>query len=79
MSFCKNKCNSKPSTSSGYKPKSELALELLSRAAPMVEAHHRVNDPNTERNSGGRQIKKYNYLDWVANEIKQDRLGSVLR
>ena len=37
-------------------PKSESALELHSRAAPSVEAHHRVNSPNTGRNSGGRGI-----------------------
>ena len=37
----------------------EPALELSSRAAPSVEAHYCVNGPNTERNSGGRQIKKY--------------------
>ena len=47
----------KPSNSSGYKPqKSVPALELHSRAAPSVEAHHRVNSPNTGRNSGGGQI-----------------------
>ena len=34
------------------------ALELHSRAAPIVEAHHRVNGPDTGRNSGGRQIEK---------------------
>ena len=38
----------------------EPALDLHSRAAPNVEAHHRVNSPNTGRNSRGRQIKKYN-------------------
>ena len=35
-----------------------IALELHSRAAPSVEANHRVNGPDTERNSGGRGIKK---------------------
>ena len=39
-------------------PKSEPALELNSRAAPSVEAHHRVNGQNTGRISGGRWIKK---------------------
>ena len=32
-------------------------LELHSRAAPSVAAHHHVNGPNTGRNSRGRQIK----------------------
>ena len=36
--------------------KSESALELHSRAAPSVEAHHRVSGPNTERNSQGRRM-----------------------
>ena len=39
-------------------PESEPALELHSRAVPSVEAHHRVNGPDTGRNSGGRQIIK---------------------
>ena len=30
------------------------------RAVPSVEAHHHVNCPDTERNSGGRQITKKN-------------------
>ena len=34
----------------------ESALELQSRAAPNMEAHHRVNGPDTERNFGGRRI-----------------------
>ena len=33
------------------------ALELHSRATPSAEAHHRVNGPDTRKNSGGR-IKK---------------------
>ena len=37
---------------------SEPALELHSRAAPRVEAHHRVNNLNTGRNSGGTRIIK---------------------
>ena len=37
---------------------SEPTLELHSRAAQSVEAHHRVNSPDTGRNSGGRRIKK---------------------
>ena len=36
----------------------EPALEVQSRTAPSVEAHHHVNDPNRGRNFGGRQIKK---------------------
>ena len=40
-------------------PNQEPVLELHSRAAPSVEAHHRVNGPDTERNSGGRRTKKY--------------------
>ena len=39
-------------------PKSEPALELHSRAAPSVEAHQRINGPNTGRNSRGRRIKE---------------------
>ena len=37
-------------------PKLDPALELISRAAPSVEAHHRSVVPNVRRNSGGRQI-----------------------
>ena len=40
-------------------PTSEPALELQSRAVPSVEAHHRVNSPDTGRNLGGRRIKKH--------------------
>ena len=36
----------------------EPAIELSSRAAPSVEANHKVNGHITERNSGGRWIKK---------------------
>ena len=36
----------------------EPALELHSRAAPSVEAHHCVNSPDTGRNSGGRRTVK---------------------
>ena len=32
-------------------PKTEPALELHSRAAPSMEAHHHVNGPNIGRNS----------------------------
>ena len=39
-------------------PNQEPALELHSRAAPSVEAHHHINSPETGENSGGRQIKK---------------------
>ena len=42
-------------------PKSEPTLELHSRAAPSVEAHHHVSSPNTGRNSGGRWIKKLKF------------------
>ena len=38
-------------------PKSEPALELISRAVPSVEAHHRSVGPDAGRNSGWRQIK----------------------
>ena len=41
-------------------PKSEPTLELHSRAAPSVEAHHHVSSPNTGRNSKGRQTIKIN-------------------
>ena len=39
-------------------PNQELALELHSRAALSVEAHHPVNSPDTGRNSGGRWEKQ---------------------
>ena len=32
---------------------------------PSVEAHHRVNGPDTGRNSGGRRIKKNTYLNII--------------
>ena len=38
--------------------KSEPTLELISRAAPSVEAHHRSVGPDAGINSGGRQITK---------------------
>ena len=41
-------------------PKLEPTLELHSRAAPSVEAHHGIDDPDTGKNSGGRRIKKNN-------------------
>ena len=37
-------------------PNQEPALELHSRFAPSVEAHHRVNSHATGRNSEGRRI-----------------------
>ena len=42
----------------------ELALELLSRAAPSVEAHHHVNGHDKGRNSGERQMKKSEGLNY---------------
>ena len=39
-------------------PNQEPSLELHSRAAPSVEAHHRSVHPEAGRNSGGRRIKK---------------------
>ena len=39
-----------------------LNQELHSRAAPNVEAYHRVNGPDTGRNSGGRRIIKKDLL-----------------
>ena len=38
------------------------ALELHCRAAVGVEAHYRVNGPNTGRNSGGKWIIKKTVL-----------------
>ena len=52
-------------------PKLEPALELHSRAAPSVEAHHRVNNPDTARNSGGRRIKRNNNNN--NHKIKKER------
>ena len=48
----------KPSTNMDTSPKSEPHLELHSRAAQSVEAHHRSDGPDTRINSGGRWIKK---------------------
>ena len=45
-------------TNASICPKSEPALELHSRAAPSVEAHHHVSGANTGRNARGRRIKK---------------------
>ena len=39
-------------------PKSYPALEIISRAAPSVEAHHRSVGPDAGRNSGRRRIIK---------------------
>ena len=54
----------------------EPALELHSRAAPSVEAHHRINGPDTERNSGGRWIKKilWHYSQGYADFFSQSNL-----
>ena len=41
-------------------PKSVPALELHSRAAPSVEAHHHSDGPDAGRNSRGRWIIKKN-------------------
>ena len=47
-----------PQTNLDTSPESEPALEIHSRAAPSVEAHHRSVGPNTGRNSGGKQKKQ---------------------
>ena len=52
-------------------PNQEPALELHSRAAPSVEAHHRVNGPDTGRNSGGRRIIKKKNFKITFSEISQ--------
>ena len=44
-------------------PNQEPTLELHSRDAPSVEAHHRVNGPDTGRNSGGRRKKKLLFIN----------------
>ena len=49
------------------KPSTHVWIQALIRACPKansgampsVEAHHHVHSPDTERNSGGRHIKKY--------------------
>ena len=49
-------------------PKSESALELISKAAPSVEAHHRSVGPDAGRNSGGSRIiiiKKVSHYVWT--------------
>ena len=43
-------------------PKSEPAIELHSRAAPSVEAHHSFSGPDQGRNSGGRWIIKLEFI-----------------
>ena len=45
-------------------PKSEPALELISRAVPSVEAHHCSVGSDAGRNSGGRQIMKKCVSAW---------------
>ena len=48
-------------------PESESALELHNRAVPSVEAHHRVQGPDTSGNSGERRlIKKSSMIEQVA-------------
>ena len=62
-------------------PKSEPALELLSRAVPIVEAHHRSVGPDTGRNSRVRRIKKWVFyrngihLEWGKNTTKNELGG----
>ena len=52
------------------RPESELAQELTSRAAPRVEAHHRVNGPDTGINSRGRRtIKKAKMSNTVSIQL----------
>ena len=46
----------KPRTNLDTSPKSELALELNSRAAPSVEAYHHSDSHDAGRNSRGKQI-----------------------
>ena len=43
--------------------------ELISRAAPSVEAHHRSVGPDTGRNSGGKRIKKVNTYTFFNEKI----------
>ena len=42
-----------------------VSPESIARSVPSLEAHNRVNGPDTGRNSGGREIKNiinaYNY------------------
>ena len=45
-----------PQTKLDTSPKSEPALELISRAAPSVEVYHPSVGPDAGRNSGGRRI-----------------------
>ena len=49
----------KPSTNLDTSPKSEPALELHSRAAPSLEAHHCKDGPDAGRNSGGGRKKSF--------------------
>ena len=46
------------SKQSGYEPQIRACLELHSRAAPSVEAHHPSVGPDIGRNSRGKWIKK---------------------
>ena len=54
-------------------PNKEPTLELHSRAAPRFEAHHPVHGPDTERNSGGRRIKK-SYTIVMSQQKNKKRL-----
>ena len=60
----------------GYlSPKSEPILELHSRAALSVEAHHHVNGPDTGKNSGGRWIIKKLY--WYRHKVCPE-IGNII-
>ena len=56
-----------PQTNLDTSPKSEPVLELISRAAPIAEAHHRSVGPDAGRNSGGRWIIKKKIAGTLSN------------
>ena len=62
-------------------PKSKPALELHSRAAPSVEAHHHSDGPDARRNSGGRRIiiKNYTDLNHSCSPIKKTGIVDPIR
>ena len=50
--------------------RSKPSLELHSRAAPSVEAHHCSDSPDAGRNSGGRWIINKNKYDYTYTYTK---------
>ena len=66
-----------PKTNLDTSPKSEPALEQISRAAPSVETYHRSVGPDTGRHSGGRQIKKARLIVYLVKFLTSTMLISL--